>query len=203
MICKRSRADVGVLVNACEPQDLTAIEESMRKGSWGIVNSALKGKHVYLKSKQLRSFLSLALAMEAPEEVIKTIISVSPESVNEEDKNGRLPIHLSCLFGASPEIIRRILESDPTSAMRKDRDGRVALHYAVQYCVLSKGDTQETVEVLCAFAPRAAHTRDLTGLSPTDLVDDMSSKAENENDFDTAYITSEISWIMEGCSSSW
>lgn len=204
MIHKRTLGESCALVTAAQPRGSLKLEELLQEGNWALAKSVIEEANDSKTAKRLRSILALALTMEAPEEVIRTIIAVCPQSASEEDQHGRLPIHLSCLLGASTETVRRILETDPTSAMRRDNDGRVALHYAAQYCVLSKGETLETVESLCAFAPKAAYIQDFQGFSAATLVEDMASKALVDNDAETAFAASEVSWaIEESCASTW
>jgi len=201
MIRKRVRGDTGVQTKATESLESTKkIEELMQEGDWTYLRSVLRENY---QTKHIGSILALALKMGAPEDIVKTIIGACPESVREEDELGRLPIHLSCLVGASSDIVRRLLETDPTSAMRKDQEGRLALHHAVQYCILSKGVTLDTVEVLCSFAPRAAHERDLRDESPLDLSVEMESSAVINDDVETEFAAREVSWTIQECASSW
>lgn len=203
MIQKRSRSITGVLLSGGSAPDSPKIEELLQDGNWSLVRTVIEDAVNSYETNNFRSILHVALSAEAPEEVVKMIMSACPESVQERDHYGRLPIHMSCLLGASNDTVRRLLETDPTSAVRKDNDGRLALHYAVQYCVLSKGDTIDTVELLCAYAPTAANARDGRDQSPADMADEMLQKAKLDNDVETAFAASDVSLTIDGVASGW
>lgn len=86
------------------------------------------------------SILRAALSTDAPSRVIQTILGRYPAQVHQHDaKNGRSPLHMSCMLGGRSWIERRqhknkdaivnlILNAGISAARRPDRQGRYALN---------------------------------------------------------------------------
>jgi hypothetical protein len=52
-----------------------------------------------------------------------------PDTLKQEDDQGRTPIHVACSAGCSPEFISHLVTVFPQSVATKDKKGRTPIHH--------------------------------------------------------------------------
>ena len=88
----------------------------------------------------------------------------------EDDKWGRLPLHIACHFRASADVLKLLLDSYPEAVRLADKvEGRLPLHYACIY------GYPYDVSMLVAAEKRALQVKDIYGKTPVDLVNESDS----------------------------
>eukprot|EP01047_Picozoa_sp_COSAG01_P013301 COSAG01_NODE_620_length_14784_cov_49.916718_6_plen_1557_part_00 len=129
--------------------------------------------------------LQLALQHEASPEVTGRLFEVHPQAARpddwqnkalglafgahalaaqEEDTNGRLPLHTALMEGAASEVTMKIFHAFPQAAREKSVDGNLPLHYALQH----QAAPGVTMQLLEAYR-EAAQQEDTDGRLPLQL----------------------------------
>jgi len=161
----------------------------VQRGKWDVLIKELKKKSNEKISREVRdasglSLLGVALASDAPANVVEAILNVVPESTGIVDVYGATPLHLACLNGTTYEIVSLILSHDNGSSARiLDHENYTALHHAVEYaCMMIKSryinetdygsyedmsslesieeeldEYKKIVEILCQKVPEQVH----------------------------------------------
>ncbi len=133
------------------------------------------------------SCLALALARNAPIDIIKIMIETDPSLPRKCDEYGATALHVAVLNGASFESIDYLLKSNPSLAREVDFDDRSALHHAVEYTCgeYTKTKVLRSVDVirrLCNIAPEMIHIQDSVGSTPIDLVQLIKIRLDTNSD---------------------
>jgi ankyrin repeat protein len=166
--------------------DMHEIFKLVEDGLWNKVRKKLNsraGKKISkLKDETELNLLGVALGSRAPNDIVKLIISLNPDSILSKDLYGAMPLHLGCLNGISPDIVQMIFDLDGGQSARiPDKDNRTALHHAVEFaCMLSNADDSsilsiafeesiEIIELLLSVAPETVLFTTLGGHSPLDI----------------------------------
>lgn len=178
---------------------LTQMFRCMEKGKWGKVRKILKASGRNIRDAVDASGLTplaLAVSYQAPENIVREILSADPESPLQVDSFGATPLHLACLNGTTPDIVRMIIcQDNGQSAKAVDHDNYSVLHHAVEYICIridnwyenamdladSKSlesdsfdaefeDYLEIIKLICYKAPQTVHckTND-SGDTPLDI----------------------------------
>mmetsp|Transcript_20699 Transcript_20699/g.23998 ORF Transcript_20699/g.23998 Transcript_20699/m.23998 type:complete len:273 (+) Transcript_20699:100-918(+) len=86
------------------------------------------------------NLFAIAVSANAPEEVVRELLTLCPESTVEVDQYGATPLHLACLNGTTPEVVSMICQHDNGQSARiLDKDDSTPLHNAVEYgCMVIK-----------------------------------------------------------------
>lgn len=79
-----------------------------------------------------------AITLGAPEDVLMFICERFPETLRQEDGNGRVPVHVACSNGCSPEFISHCINYFPQSVSATDNEGKNAVHHLCQSYVSRK-----------------------------------------------------------------
>ena len=69
---------------------------------------------------------------EKLDDVILSVMEVSPRLVQWEDHVGGLALHVACLYGSSLKIVRALVEAHPAALDHQDHKGNTALHLCFQ-----------------------------------------------------------------------
>ena len=171
---------------------------------WDIIRECLKSTKAVLLCQERDdtnlSCLSVAIAYQAPLEIIKDMVQIDPSllTYNGYDDYGATPLHVGCLNGASLETLDFILNRCKELATALDRDQRSSLHHATEYvcgCCSSDSSTSANesnsseqeekplrrrpysycislLKMICKAAPEMVHVQDNidNGLTPLDLI---------------------------------
>mmetsp|Transcript_15743 Transcript_15743/g.33260 ORF Transcript_15743/g.33260 Transcript_15743/m.33260 type:complete len:199 (+) Transcript_15743:202-798(+) len=106
--------------------------------------------------------LHYAVANQASEEVVKTLLEVHPDGVKVKGYNGCLPLHYAAAIQASSEaVVMSLLVAHPEGAKEKDDDGCLPLHYAAW-----KRASEAIAKALLKVHPDGAKEKDCGGWLP-------------------------------------
>lgn len=61
-------------------------------------------------------------------DVIKILFEAYPKAVQVQDKDGKLPLHISLRKKTSLDVIKILFDAYPEAAQVPDKDGRLLLH---------------------------------------------------------------------------
>lgn len=95
-------------------------------------------------------------------EVVSQLLRIYPNSLNEKNYGGDLPIHIACREGASKDIIHIMLEKSVETTTIQDCEGRLPLHLAACSSTIHVNSIQD----LISYNERATRTPDDFGLLP-------------------------------------
>jgi len=124
-------------VNLCKAGKWNALRKLIRSSPREVVQK--------VTDKSGLSLFAMAVSANAPEEVVREILTLCPESTLQVDRFGATPLHLACLNGTSPEIVSIICQHDNgQSASILDEDHFTPLHHAVEYgCMMIRKRHEE------------------------------------------------------------
>lgn len=107
--------------------------------------------------------LHYAVANQASEAVVKTLLEVHPDGAKVKGYNGCLPLHYAAAIRASSSeaVARSLLTAHPEGAKERDDDGCLPLHYAAW-----KEASEAVVRALLEAHPDGAKEKDGGGWLP-------------------------------------
>mmetsp|Transcript_8248 Transcript_8248/g.17453 ORF Transcript_8248/g.17453 Transcript_8248/m.17453 type:complete len:253 (-) Transcript_8248:57-815(-) len=166
------------------------LEDLMNTRDWDTVRSLLnthKGAKALKKSDNYdMPHLFLAIAQDAPADLLMKLVNINPTAVSHADEYCRLPLHIACSNGAPAEVIDVLLKKNNSTALCRDSDGRLPLHYAVEYCVSTLGHEYlphlDSISRICAAAPEAVFQGDAWNDTPEDIAAEAETLAKLESD---------------------
>jgi len=152
---------------ALEPLAGLARLFSLRK--WMKIRSMLK-KHPFLYKENhgdLGSSLHLAITLNAPEDIVLSLVENYPRATFVTDKEGMTPLHLATKFGRQITFstFLAILKKNPIATRCADKVGKLPLHHAVQ--VLAP---PIIIAALYFFYPKAVNIEDSKSKCPLTLL---------------------------------
>ena len=74
--------------------------------------------------------LHWAVCMQAPLDVVDSLLKAFPEGAKAKGYDGNLPLHDAAEEQAPLEVVAALLKAFPEGAKEKDEDGWLPLHYA-------------------------------------------------------------------------
>lgn len=95
-------------------------------------------------------------------EVVLQLIRIYPDSLNEKNYGGDLPIHIACREGSSKDIIHIMLQKSVQTIQIPDCEGRLPLHLAA----CSETIHVNSIQDLISYNEKATRTPDDFGLLP-------------------------------------
>lgn len=87
-------------------------------------------------------------------ETVKMLATAYPQAVStQENRGGRLPLHMALLKGGSnnTETVRHLCNLHPEALLHCDKEGNTPFHYACMY------SSEETCRLLLEECPKASH----------------------------------------------
>mmetsp|Transcript_28070 Transcript_28070/g.34659 ORF Transcript_28070/g.34659 Transcript_28070/m.34659 type:complete len:276 (+) Transcript_28070:180-1007(+) len=125
-------------------QNHTHLIHLCKAGKWNALIKVIRSTpRAVLQELTFSSGLNLfaiAVSTSAPEEVVRELLTLCPQSTVEVDLYGATPLHLACLNGTTPEVVSMICQHDNGQSARiLDKDDSTPLHNAVEYgCMVIK-----------------------------------------------------------------
>mmetsp|Transcript_14445 Transcript_14445/g.28900 ORF Transcript_14445/g.28900 Transcript_14445/m.28900 type:complete len:427 (-) Transcript_14445:129-1409(-) len=121
--------------------------------------------------------LHLACTSGAPVEVVRTLLTMFPASIAQQDGNGHAPLHCAVRYNASAAVVKELLvalrEGGQAVAAAPSSTGVIPLHYA---CIF--GSTVDIVRMLVNAHPDGTKKTDPEGNLPVHLA--VLSKAPHD-----------------------
>ena len=171
-------------LTATDTTDSTASFESSRqpklytlveKRRWELVQAKLskyrnEARIWYVKSdhgvQQLRELtLHRACQLQAPEQVVRSLICVYPQGARSKTLEGKLPLHLVCEYGSTPNAVDVLLKAYPDGVHQKDNSGMLPIHYACD-----KGYSVDVIKMLIRKFPASLDAEDNYHRSPKSIM---------------------------------
>lgn len=113
-----------------------------------------------------RNCVHIALKGFASDQVISYIVQLKPQSCQEQDVLGRLPLHYAISNVHAMSIVREIIHVYPEAVKSYDHDGWTPLHVACQ--VFS---STELIRLLLFFSPESVLMMTKRGSTPLDVAE--------------------------------
>lgn len=164
--------------SSCSSEKLPYLFELIQESDWKQIRKCLQSDDAYRlcreRDESNLSCLALAMAQNAPMDIIKEMVNIDPSLPSKCDEYGATALHVGSLNGATFESIDYLLELNPDLALELDFDDRSALHHAVEYtCGDYTSEKLRNVDVirrLCEVAPEMVNAQDNIGGTPIDLI---------------------------------
>lgn len=147
---------------------------------WATVLEYLSGNQevaqTSLTSSSEELLLHYVCKINAPLEVIKSVLKAHERAICMPGNYGFLPLHYACAYGAPIAVIELLIDAFPGAVKVCDnKKSRLPLHLA------ARGDGEETAEVialLMSYFPEATMAGDINGLRPLDYVANSSNHSK-------------------------
>ena len=171
-------------LTATDTTDSTASIESGRqpklytlveKRRWELVQAKLskyrnEARIWYVKAdhgvQELRELtLHRACQLQAPEQVVRSLICVYPQGARSKTLEGKLPLHLVCEYGSTPNAVEVLLKAYPDGVRQKDNSGMLPIHYACD-----KGYSVDVIKMLIRKFPTSLDAEDNYHRSPKSIM---------------------------------
>lgn len=102
---------------------------------------------------------------------IDILLEANENAVRTKGQYGYLPLHFACCSRASPEVVAKLIVTYPSATRSKDdHEGKLPLHLAAKW-----GADDEVIMALLAVHPKASLVRDLSGKTPLEHANYLSS----------------------------
>jgi hypothetical protein len=108
---------------------------------------------------------------QPPVELIEVLLEANENALKTKGQWGYLPLHFACCSRAAPEVVAKLIIKYPSATRAKDdHEGTLPLHLAAKW-----GASDEVIMALLTVHPKASVARDLTGKTPIEHANLLSS----------------------------
>jgi hypothetical protein len=173
-LCKKSENDVTEETWSNPVWISPALEQLVKDLNGELHSELIKTLRRNEDDPTWNQMIGAVTAQQCPRNLIRLLIDLHPEMLQQEDSNGRLPLHhaIICQRGDDKEMINMIVDAYPNACNHKDRHSRLPFHYA---CCSGKGPW--LLEKLLEYNPTAVTTNDYLSDLPPPLLAAQSQRA--------------------------
>jgi hypothetical protein len=108
---------------------------------------------------------------QPPADLINVLLEANENALKTKGQWGYLPLHFACCSRAAPEVVAKLIIAYPSATRAKDdHEGTLPLHLAAKW-----GASDEVIMALLTVHPKASVARDLTGKTPIEHANLLSS----------------------------
>ena len=161
LVTKRGRPIVELLEERREGAN-TQDDDEGEDESWPALAKLVTSDTVQRKTIDGLHALHLAAEMNAPENVLMSIINADPGSLKSRDKFGHIPLHHAAEKGASLQVIKLLHEEYPEGITSISDDKSLPLHCAL----LHEDASEEAIRFFLMQNPDAANAKTHDGWLP-------------------------------------